>query len=223
MTNATQDSAPPPPSRLRHLWVVGVLVLIVVTWRAGWRDILGAMQGADPRLLGAVVVVEGVSVWVRAAKWRVVLGAHRHSVRVFFLSKAAGNWSPGRVGELSPLLIKEHRTARMGAWIVVDRLLEIGIDGLHPLDPMGGMALTKVREKVGDRLILFGNANINIPGWTPLDAELEARRCIEEGAMHGPYFLSSAVGLSHKDNVPPENIVAFYHAAEKYGRYAEVG
>ena len=106
---------------------------------------------------------------------------------------------------------------------MLDRLLEIGIDGLHPLDPLGGMSLTKVREKVGDRLVLFGNANINVPGWTPRDAELEARRCIEEGAMHGPYFLSSAVGLSHKDNVPPENIVAFYRAAEKYGRYARVG
>ena len=106
---------------------------------------------------------------------------------------------------------------------MLDRLLEIGIDGLHPLDPLGGMSLTKVRKKVGDRLILFGNANINVPGWTERDAELEARRCIEEGTAHGPYFLSSAVGLSHKDNVPPENIVAFYHAAEKYGRYARPG
>jgi hypothetical protein len=48
------------------------------------------------------------------------------------------------MGELSPLLIKEHRTPKMGAWIVVDRVLEIsstlvlGIIGLVALRiPMG--------------------------------------------------------------------------------------
>jgi uroporphyrinogen-III decarboxylase len=104
---------------------------------------------------------------------------------------------------------------------MLDRLLEVGIDGLHPLDPMGGMSLKRVRKKVGQDLVLFGNANINIPGWTEHEAELEARRCIEEGAARGPYFLSTAVGLSEKDHVPPGNIVAFYRAVETYGRYAE--
>lgn len=103
---------------------------------------------------------------------------------------------------------------------LLDELMEIGIDGLHPLDPMGGMSLRKVREKVGNRLVLFGNANINFPHWTPSDVEQEVRRCIEEGGSEGSYFLSLAVGVSRHE-VPIENIIAFYGAVERYGRYAE--
>ena len=101
---------------------------------------------------------------------------------------------------------------------MLDRLLDIGIDGLHPLDPMGGMSLKTVRDRVGDRLVLFGNTSINYPDWTPEDVEQLVKRCIEEGGSDGRYFLSLSVGVT-RGQVPIENIVAFYRAVEKYGRY----
>ncbi|MFO7989157.1 MAG: lysylphosphatidylglycerol synthase domain-containing protein, partial [Desulfotignum sp.] len=62
-----------------------------------------------------------------AVKWRFVLGKNQNAFGLHFLSKLAGNYSPGRVGELSPLLFKAHRSSRLGAWIVVDRLLEMTV------------------------------------------------------------------------------------------------
>lgn len=84
------------------------------------------------------------ALWIRAFKWRLVLGRNAGAVGAFFLSKAAGEWSPGRLGELSPLLIRKHRYARMGAWIVVDRILEMAVTlGLG----VAGIALLQVPNR----------------------------------------------------------------------------
>jgi hypothetical protein len=61
--------------------------------------------------------------WMRALKWRYALGAGEHAVGLFFLSKLGGNWSPARVGEFAPLLVRP--SARNAAWIVFDRVVEV--------------------------------------------------------------------------------------------------
>lgn len=91
-----------------------------------------------------MVVITAASLWIRVVKWRLVLGKGANAIGVFFLSKAAGEWSPGRIGELSPLLIKKHRNARMAAWIVVDRILEMSVTiGLGVL----GMATVQMENR----------------------------------------------------------------------------
>jgi len=135
--------------RMRHLWVVGLALYVGFIWYIGWRRIGDALAGLDVRVLAALMAVEAWGLWTRALKWRLILGAGREPYRLFFLSKAAGGWSPGRVGELAPLLLRRHRTPRMAAWIIVDRLLEmaatlvLGLLGLFWLhEPQHGMALT---------------------------------------------------------------------------------
>jgi hypothetical protein len=39
---------------------------------------------------------------------------------------------------------------------VIDRLLEAGFEGFHPLEPRSGLGLVKLREKYGKKLVLFG-------------------------------------------------------------------
>jgi len=90
--------------------------------------------------------LDAAAMWVRATKWRLVLGKHENAFGLHFLSKIAGNYSPGRVGELSPLLLKAHRTSRVGAWIVVDRLLE--------------MTMTIAFGAVGFFLLRFSSASV---------------------------------------------------------------
>lgn len=56
------------------------------------------------------------------------------------MSKASGDLTPGRLGEFAPMVIRNHRTAKVGAWILFDRILEIlatialGLYGLAVID-----------------------------------------------------------------------------------------
>ncbi|GMV90736.1 MAG: hypothetical protein AMXMBFR82_05140 [Candidatus Hydrogenedentota bacterium] len=93
----------------------------------GWERLRDAMTGVSIPWLVLMTLVTFAGLWIRVVKWRLVLGKGSNAIGVFFLSKAAGEWSPGRIGELSPLLIKRHRNARMAAWIVVDRILEMAV------------------------------------------------------------------------------------------------
>jgi len=100
-----------------------------------------------------MTMVTVAALWIRAVKWRLVLGKGSNAVGVFFLSKAAGEWSPGRLGELSPLLIRKHRHARMAAWIVVDRILEMAVTvGLG----VAGLALLRTPNRTLMLVLAFG-------------------------------------------------------------------
>lgn len=141
--NSTDASRPAATSRFRYLSLIGVGLYAGIIWYIGWSRIAGALARIDVPVLLAMAATIAVTLWLRAFKWRLVLGPGKQAAAVFFLSKAAGGASPGRVGELAPLLIRTHRTARMGAWILLDRLLEagatiaLGIVGLSVLQTAG--------------------------------------------------------------------------------------
>ncbi len=108
-------------------WAVGIAVYFVCVSFIGWGRLRDAVAGVNIPWFLTTTLVTAAGLWVRVIKWRLVLGKGNNAIGVFFLSKAAGEWSPGRIGELSPLLIRKHRHARMGAWIVVDRILEMAV------------------------------------------------------------------------------------------------
>ena len=107
------------------MFVVGLVLLTFLGWRFGFRNLAGLIQGAAPvpLLLMAALIVAGF--WIRAWKWHYALGRGQQGVLLFFLAKTAGNWTPGRAGELAPLLLQRHRNARVAAWIGLDRVVEI--------------------------------------------------------------------------------------------------
>lgn len=127
--------APPPlleglarfvKGRARYLWLVGLGLYLLAIWFLGWRDLGEALWRIDLRFIAALMALDAAALWVRVLKWRIALGPGQRATALCFLSKAGGNLTPGRVGELSPLLLPRHRTAKIGAWIVMDRLMEAG-------------------------------------------------------------------------------------------------
>ena len=109
----------------RYLFVIGFCVYFGMVWYLGWREIGSLLLSASggPIALAAALLLVGT--WARAWKWRYALGPGERAVGIFFLSKGAANWSPARIGEFSPMILRRHRTAKVGAWIMLDRLIEI--------------------------------------------------------------------------------------------------
>lgn len=114
-------------SMTRYLFVVGLCLYVGVVWYLGWQKVRDELFSVRPSYILATAALILAGTWLRAWKWRYVLGPGHSAVGLFFLSKATGNWSPGRLGEFAPMALKRHRTPRIGAWILLDRLLEIAV------------------------------------------------------------------------------------------------
>jgi len=134
---------------MRYLWIVGLSIYVGVVWYLGWQRVGSALASVNLKMLLAAAAASALMLWFRSAKWRLALGRDSNAVALYFISKAGGGMSPGRVGEFAPLLLRKHRTTRVGAWIVIDRLLEgfatigLGLVGLVWLGiPEQRMAIT---------------------------------------------------------------------------------
>jgi len=102
---------------------------------------------------------------------------------------------------------------------VMDLLIDAGIDCLHPIDPIAGMSLDKVKKEYGDKICIMGNVNCagNLVFGTKEDVTNEVVRCIKVAAEGGGYILSSSNSILK--SVKPENYVAMVEATHKYGKY----
>ena len=109
------------------LWAIGIGLYAACVSYIGWDRLRLAVAGVNLPVFLLMTAATVAGLWIRVFKWRNALGKGSGATRAFFLSKAAGEWSPGRVGELSPLALRRHRNARMAAWIVLDRILEMGV------------------------------------------------------------------------------------------------
>lgn len=102
---------------------------------------------------------------------------------------------------------------------VMDDIVDMGFDGLHSLQPSANMDIERIKIKYGDKLCLMGNVDLNylLPYGKPEEIEEKVKWLIKVAGKNGGYILSTCNVLT-KD-VPPENALAMYKAAEKYGRY----
>ena len=99
----------------------------VLVWYIGWQKVSDELASANLGLLLFAACLTINATWLRALKWRYALGPGHNAVGLFFMSKATGNWSPGRLGEFAPMALRRHRTPKIGAWIMLDRVLEIAV------------------------------------------------------------------------------------------------
>lgn len=97
-------------------------------------------------------------------------------------------------------------------------LIEIGVDVVHPLEPIPKMNLAQIKADYGDRLAFLGGIDIThaMPS-TIENVVAEARQRIAQLAPGGGYILAPSNHLQM--DVPPENVIALYDAAREYGRY----
>ena len=99
---------------------------------------------------------------------------------------------------------------------VLDDAVEIGIDGINPVDPSAGMDLGAVRRRYGDKLILVGNVGTShvLSRGTPEEVRADVRRCLREAGPNGGHLLQSGDGQVMPD-APLENILAYFDEAHR--------
>lgn len=102
---------------------------------------------------------------------------------------------------------------------LVGEIADAGFDGLHSLQPSCGVDIVRIKKDWGERLCLMGNVDLDtlLTLGRPEQVEREVRRLIRDVAPGGGYILSTTNVLTRY--TPPENALAMYRAAEKYGQY----
>ena len=105
-------------------------------------------------------------------------------------------------------------------WILQD-LLDVGVDVVHPLQPtaVGNEDPVRIKKDFGNRLSFYSNvANTTVlPEGQPAEVATEVRRKIAALAPGGGYIFSG--GHNIQADVPPANIVALFDTAYEAGRY----
>ncbi|MCW3782107.1 uroporphyrinogen decarboxylase family protein [Defluviimonas salinarum] len=122
-------------------------------------------------------------------------------------------------GHAKGLKVMKHSDGNM--WALMDEMIDLGFDGFHPVQPQC-MNLAEVKAWFAGRVCMFGNVDcldLLVFG-TPEMVDAAVRECIEQGSPGGGHILCSSNSLH--PGVKPENALAMFRAAKKYGDYARL-
>jgi len=114
------------------------------------------------------------------------------------------------------LLIVKHTDGNM--WPILDDFLEVGFDGLHPIQPQC-MDIGETKQYVAGKACILGNIdcrNLLVFG-NEEEVEQAVKETIEVAAPGGGYIVSSSNSIH--PGVKPENYIAMVNATHKYGTY----
>jgi uroporphyrinogen decarboxylase len=102
---------------------------------------------------------------------------------------------------------------------ILDLMMETGIDGLHPIDPVAGMDLGDMKSGYGDKTCLLGNVDCgNLLSYGTKDEVRQAvKKCIRQAGRGGGYICMSSNTIHGAVN--PENYVEMIKAIREYGQY----
>lgn len=102
---------------------------------------------------------------------------------------------------------------------VIDSLVDAGIDGIDPIDPLGGMDLATIKQKYGNRVALKGNVSCvtTLVDGSKEDVVEEVKSCIRIAGPGGGYVCSSSNSIHA--GVKPELYRAMVEAIRTYGDY----
>ncbi len=103
---------------------------------------------------------------------------------------------------------------------LLEDLIEAGVDVINPVQPRArGMDAGHLKERFGRRVVFHGGVDEQwvLPHGSVRDVEEEVARCLRDFAPGGGYILAPAHNI--QDDVPPENVVALFEAAQRDGRY----
>lgn len=104
---------------------------------------------------------------------------------------------------------------------ILPDLIEIGTDILDPVQAAAtGMDLKELKQEFGEDICFHGGISTQtvLPIMTPEEVRDEVRRVLDIMMPGGGYILQSDQSL--QPDVPIENIVAMYEAAQEYGVYS---
>lgn len=103
-------------------------------------------------------------------------------------------------------------------WEALDCIIDGGYEGYEAIQQSGGMDIKRLKEQVGDRLVLWGGVtNESLILGTPADIEREAKYSLKWGAPGGGFIYgashSLAVGTKY------ENLMKMKEMRDRYGVY----
>ncbi len=105
---------------------------------------------------------------------------------------------------------------------LIEKLLpdfvEIGVDAVHPLEPVEAMEQERIKQEFGAQLAFIGGIDIShaLPG-SRNDVIEEVKLRIDQFAPGGGYVLAPSNHL--QEDIPTENVVTLFQAAREHGRY----
>ncbi|MFC1718344.1 uroporphyrinogen decarboxylase family protein, partial [Candidatus Poribacteria bacterium] len=114
------------------------------------------------------------------------------------------------------LKIVKHTDGNM--WPILDDFLEVGFDGIHPIQPQC-MDIGEVKTYLAGKMCVLGNIDCRtlLVKGTEEEVVETVIETIEKAAPGGGYIISSSNSIH--PNVVPENYIAMVKAAHKYGVY----
>ena len=97
-------------------------------------------------------------------------------------------------------------------------IIDLGVDVIHPLEPLPATDLIAVKEGYGEQVTFLGGIDIShaMPG-SREDVISETKCRIAQLAPGGGYILAPSNHL--QSDVPPENVVTLFETAKNFGRY----
>lgn len=117
--------------------------------------------------------------------------------------------------------LKVVRHSDGNLWSLLDLFVDMGYDGLNPLEPNAGMELKRVKDHCGDQICLLGNIDCGELLTSATEQEVEAAvvQAIRDAAPGGGYVLCSSNSIH--PGVKPENFLAMVRAAKAHGLYEQ--
>lgn len=102
---------------------------------------------------------------------------------------------------------------------IMDDLVEAGIAGINPIEPLAGMDIGRLKKRYGKRLILVGNVDCSVvlPLGSRQDVIEATRACLRAAAPGGGHFIGSSSEIT--PSTPLENVLTFYETCRTAGRY----
>jgi len=101
---------------------------------------------------------------------------------------------------------------------LIPDLIAIGVDVLHPLEPLPAMDLAAIKVQYGDQISFLGGIDIShaMPG-TQQQVIEEVRQRISQLATGGGYIMAPSNHL--QADIPPENVITLFETARQFGSY----
>ncbi len=102
---------------------------------------------------------------------------------------------------------------------LIEMALEVGIAGMHALEPPAGNDLGRVKRNFGQRMVIMGNVDCVdvLTGHDLAAVRQEVDRCLDQAAQGGGYLLATSNSLHAACTV--EAVQEMYHYAQQAGRY----
>jgi uroporphyrinogen decarboxylase len=103
-------------------------------------------------------------------------------------------------------------------WPILDDLIEVGFDGIHPIQPQC-MDIGEVKRHLAGRACVLGNIDCMylLPFGSEEEVEQSVKETLAKAAPGGGYIVSSSNSVH--PGCKPENYVAMVRAVRKYGVY----